>query len=350
MNEGSNATLCTESLVKDLSLKVHKVEYSIFTLCETKQQLGIKVSLRFCDINELAIFDASIVPNLPDLKNSIPSNTDTKHFVYLHGLNFPNLGHKRFDILIGADVIKAHLVDQTRSGLNNEPVGTHTPLGWSIVGPTLAVAGTVGPTSFAVISVRVDNDALHKQLMKMFRHNFQTDNGVIGLSVEDNETLSSMRSSIKLNNGHYIVSLPWKHSNVTLPNNGKMALRRITHLQKCFLKESNFYKLYEAKIKEYVINGHACKILNDNLQPAFRTWYLPHHATGNKFRIVFDCEASFNGTFPNDNLLQGPDLTGNLLGVLTRFRGGPIALIADIRTMFHQVKFSPEDRDSLRFF
>ena len=353
LDEGSNATLCTESLVKDLGLIGHKVEYSISTVCETKQQLGVKVSLRFCGINELAIFEAPdvlAVPHLPDLKGSIPSNADTKHFAHLHGLNFPDLGHKRVDILIGADVIKAHLADQTRSGLDNEPVGIHTPLGWSIVGPTLAATETVGPTFLVVNFVRVDNDTLHKQLMKMFRHDFQTDNGATGLSVEDKEALASMRSSIKLNDGHYTVSLPWKHSNVTLPNNRQVALRRITHLQKRFLKDFNFYKLYEAKMKEYVINGYARKIPDDNLQPGSKTWYLPHHATGNKFRIVFDCGASFKGTSLNDNLLQGPDLTGNLLGVLTRFREGPIAVIADIRAMFHQVKVSPEDRDSLRFF
>ena len=352
LDEGSNATLCTESLVKDLGLIGHKVQYSISTVCETKQQLGVKVSLRFCGINELAIFEAPdvlAVPHLPDLKGSIPSNADTKHFAHLHGLNFPDLGHKRVDILIGADVIKAHLPDQTRSGLDNEPIGIHTPLGWSIVGPTLAATGTVGPTSLVVNFVRVDNDTLHKQLMKMFRHDFQTDNGATGLSVEDKEALASMRSSIKLNDGHYTVSLPRKHSNVTLPNNRQVALRRISHLQKRFLKDFNFYKLYEAKMKEYVINGYARKVPDDNLQPGSKTWYLPHHATGNKFRIVFDCGASFKGTSLNDNLLQGPDLTGNLLGVFTRFREGPIAVIADIRAMFHQVKVSPEDRDSLRF-
>ena len=47
LDEGSNVTLCTESLVKDLCLKGYKVEYSISTVSETKQQLGIKVSLVF---------------------------------------------------------------------------------------------------------------------------------------------------------------------------------------------------------------------------------------------------------------------------------------------------------------
>ena len=285
------------------------MEYSISTVCETNQQLGVKFSLRFRGINELAIFEAPdilAVLHLPDLKDSIPSNADTKHFAHLHGLNFPDLGHKRVDILIGADVIKAHLADQTRSGLVNEPIGIHTPLGWSIVGPTLAAAKTVGPTSLVVNFVRVDNDTLRKQLMKMFRDDFQTDNGATGLSVEDKEALASIRSSIKLNNGHVTVSLPWKHNNVTLPNNRQMALRRIIHFQKRFLKDSNFYKQYEAKIKEYVINGHARKIPDDNLQPGSKTWYLSYHATGNKFRIVFDCGASFKRTFLNDNLLQGP--------------------------------------------
>ena len=60
-------------------------------------------------------------------------------------------------------------------------------------------------------------------------------------------------------------------------------------------------------MKEYVINGPARKIPDDNLQPGSRTHVLPHHATGNKFRIVFDCGASFKGTSLNDDLLLGPD-------------------------------------------
>lgn len=71
-------------------------------------------------------------------------------------------------------------------------------------------------------------------------------------------------------------------------------------------------------------------------------WYLPHHAVINpkkpdKTRVVFDCSAKFQGVSLNDKLLQGPDLTNNLIGVLTRFREEPIAMTADVEAMFMQV-------------
>ena len=51
----------------------------------------------------------------------------------------------------------------------------------------------------------------------------------------------------------------------------------------------------------------------------------------------------------NDNLLQEPDLVNSLVGVLIRFREQPVALVADIEAMFHQVKVSDKDRDVLIF-
>ena len=48
-------------------------------------------------------------------------------------------------------------------------------------------------------------------------------------------------------------------------------------------------------------------------------------------------------------LLQGPDLTSNLLGVLTRFRQEKYAFMADIEKMFFQVRVRKEDQSFLRF-
>ena len=48
-------------------------------------------------------------------------------------------------------------------------------------------------------------------------------------------------------------------------------------------------------------------------------------------------------------LLQGPDLTNNLVGILLRFLQDPVAVMGDVLSMFHQVRVPVEDRDFLRF-
>ena len=46
-------------------------------------------------------------------------------------------------------------------------------------------------------------------------------------------------------------------------------------------------------------------------------------------------------------LLQGPENTSSLIGVILRFRVNSVAVAADIKRMFHQVFVSPEDRGAL---
>lgn len=80
-----------------------------------------------------------------------------------------------------------------------------------------------------------------------------------------------------------------------------------------------------------------------------KVWNLPHPQKGN-LRVVFDCGAEFKGTLLNKQLIQGPNLTSSLLGVLTRFRQEPAAVIADIQAMFHQVNVAEEHLDFFGFF
>lgn len=65
--------------------------------------------------------------------------------------------------------------------------------------------------------------------------------------------------------------------------------------------------------------------------------------------VIFDCTAAFGGTSLNNELLQGPDLTNTLLGLLLHFHQGPVAFITDIEGMFHQVHVAKEDINFLRF-
>jgi len=82
---------------------------------------------------------------------------------------------------------------------------------------------------------------------------------------------------------------------------------------------------------------------HDNEPHDNRIWYIPHHGVYHpnkpgKIRVVFDCSCQYLGSSLNKALLQGPDLTNSLVGVLIRFRQEPIAVMADVEAMFHQVR------------
>ncbi len=68
-----------------------------------------------------------------------------------------------------------------------------------------------------------------------------------------------------------------------------------------------------------------------------------------KVCIVFDCATRYQGTSLNDHVHQGPDLANKLLVVLLKFRQEPIALNADIESMFDQVRVPSDERDVLLF-
>ena len=62
-----------------------------------------------------------------------------------------------------------------------------------------------------------------------------------------------------------------------------------------------------------------------------------HPSKPGKIRVVFDCSAEFDERSLNRELLTGPDLTNQIVGVLTRFQQNSIAFMADIEAMYYQV-------------
>ena len=47
--------------------------------------------------------------------------------------------------------------------------------------------------------------------------------------------------------------------------------------------------------------------------------------------------------------MKGPDLANSLVGVLTRFRKNKVALVADVKAMFHQIKVDLRNQNAPRF-
>ncbi|KAK0133430.1 hypothetical protein N1851_031061 [Merluccius polli] len=115
-----------------------------------------------------------------------------------------------------------------------------------------------------------------------------------------------------------------------------------------------FFNEYKAFMNEAMEKGHAEIVPQSELQPVSgKVWYLPHHGVYHprkkKLRVVFYCAAAYGGASLNKELLQGPDLNNTLLGMLLRFRHGPVAFITDIDGMFHQVRVAKEHINFLRF-
>ena len=85
-----------------------------------------------------------------------------------------------------------------------------------------------------------------------------------------------------------------------------------------------------------------------------KTWYLPHHGVYHpnkpgKIRVVFDLSAEYKGTCLNKELLPGPGLTNQIIGVLLRFREEHVGVKGDIEAMFHQVSVPDTQCSFLKF-
>ena len=176
-----------------------------------------------------------------------------------------------------------------------------------------------------------------------------------GYSQDDQLFLTKVNNGLGKVQGHYEVPLPFRETAVNMPNNKSQAEQRILQMKWKFSKNSRLHSEYTNFMNDLLAKKYARKVTNDFATPGKgKVWYLPHHAVyhpkkPNKVRVVFDCSARFEGVSLNDRLLQGPDLTSSLIGVLLRFRQEQYAFTGDIESMFYQVTIPENQRDFVRF-
>ena len=121
------------------------------------------------------------------------------------------------------------------------------------------------------------------------------------------------------------------------------------------LKDPELYSRYSALMTDLLDKGYDKKVPESfQDQNDGKVWYLPHHSVvhmqkPDKVCMVFDCAATYRGTSLNAQVLQGPDLSNKVVGVLLRFCEEPVALMANVEAMNHQLKVDPDGVDALRF-
>ena len=363
LDSGSDISWCEKNLAVELG--VHGAQKTFYLTTQEREdspRVGLEISLTIEPLNGTDKVDVKrlwTVDRLNASSHSIPSEHDARQWPHLRDIKLPSISEKEVRLIIGTNAPDAFWVLEERRGNRGEPYAIRTPLGWTLMGPMEKSDSQDCHLNVNFVrsaeAVREDDDCLMHQLERFWavENSGVIPDAKVSMSVEDKRALAIMEQSVKLEDGHYQVALPWRQHPPFLPYNRSMAERRLQMLKNRLQRDSELCQNYKATMEQYLTMGHARRVpLNEVRVQDKPLWYLPHHPVQNKpgkTRIVFDCAAKYRGTSLNDQLLTGPDLTNSVAGVLTRFREEEVALSADIECMFHQIRVAPADQDAFRF-
>ena len=361
LDNGSSASFCTESLCRKLHVyDASPIELKLTTVHSHGETFMSKkvdgLMLSDLDENENVPLPAVFTLNyIPVSRDDIPTAHDIEKFAYLSDIDLPRI-NAGIELMIGNNVPQVMEPWEVRHSQGGGPFAVRTKLGWVINGPVreTKVNRVQVYRTFVSASMR----ELHDTLQNMYEQEFPEKNSSVerGLSNEDRKWMKIVQNGCTLSDdGHYEIPLPFCHADPKLPNNLELARRRLECLKRKLLKDRRLREHYMATMNDMISKGYVEKAPKlKSVGKEGKKWYLPHHGVyhpqkPHKVRVVFDGAASFKGTSLNDALLQGPDLTNNLIDVLLRFRWSPVCFTADIEAMFHQIKVPESDRDYLRF-
>ncbi|KAK3736566.1 hypothetical protein QZH41_003141 [Actinostola sp. cb2023] len=172
---------------------------------------------------------------------------------------------------------------------------------------------------------------------------------------QDELLRQNFNDTVKLENGRYNVTWPWKEDCSLLPENYALARGRLNSLVKRLKHEPELLHKYNDVIQDQ-LKREIIEPVHQN-QTDGPKHYIPHHPvvtpghTTTKLRIVYDgsAKAKKEDKSLNECLHRGLILLEDLTGLLMRFQLNRIGILADIEKAFLQVGLQNCDRDATRF-
>ncbi|XP_038055409.1 uncharacterized protein LOC119727556 [Patiria miniata] len=378
LDEQSNSCFVSKSLCERMNLQGPETQLLLSTMQEQNVQItSSRISgLEVLDVNREHTVKLPVCfkrDSVPAKKSQIPKPAVVHQWPHLKSLAdklMPYDPTLHISLLIGSNCPRVVRPREIIAGGEDDPYGQRSLLGWGVIGNVCKAARQTDdqpavcnkvvaaePQSYQhfVYGTRVKEVLNPEKVLKVLESDFVENHQGKPYSVEDEKFLSVMEKGIKkASDGHYEMPLPLKSDAATLPNNRQLAVKRWNQLSARFRKNVKFREDYREFMKD-VIPKCAERVPLDQLEvDEGKVNYVPH--TGvyhpkkpDKIRVVFDCSAKYGGVSLNDHLLQGPDLTNGLLGVLCRFRKEEVAFMVDVKSMFHQFYVEEKYRDLLRF-
>ena len=179
---------------------------------------------------------------------------------------------------------------------------------------------------------------------------------VTGKSKEGKRALSILEKTTKHNGERYEVGLLWTEDEPSLAKNYFSAYQHFLSMEKRLAKDVELKTAYKATTEKDLGSNFIRRLDNKEASETENAmqWCLPHQLVKHpqkpgKVRRVCNAASKFRGGSLNDNLLSGPDLLRNLVGIVFRFREHELAMTTDIESMFLQIAVPKEACKCLRF-
>ena len=242
-------------------------------------------------------------------------------------------------ILGASEYARIKTDNRPKIGKQGDPVAEFTRFGWTIMCPGR------------------EADITGTMLTQSTLHNYDRlcSLDVLGLQDMDNdrEIYDEFKSQLTRHpDGFYETGLIWKIGHPPLPSNENGSIGRFNNLVRKLQSDQKTFKAYDDVIQSQLEEGIIEPVVNEE---ANKIYYIPHkpvvreNAESTKLRVVYDASAAINGVSLNSCLEPGPSLQNLLWSVILRERLQPIALCADLKQAFLQIRIKEEDRDVLRF-
>ncbi|XP_072931477.1 uncharacterized protein [Epargyreus clarus] len=355
LDDGSTVTLIDDSLAYEIGAKgpIDPLRIEAINELKTAETKSRRVSITLNGLNNhTASIQARTIKNLHVSPQEI-ARQQIEECEHLRDLSdVLSYEDAKPTILIGQDNWHLLLASRVRRGKKNQPVASLTPLGWVLHGSHNRIIGRT-----ANFVSHITEAPQEDKLEDLMKHYFAMDSLCINpkkpqSDPEEQALRILQKNTTQTEEGRYETALLWKREEVDLPNNYDNSLTRLMHIEKKLDRNSQLKQKYTEQMDALIKKGYAEPA--PRTKTPNRTWYLPHFAVVNpmkpdKLRVVHDAAAKTKGVALNDLLLKGPDLLQSLPGVVMKFRQHMVAVTADIKEMFMQVKLRTEDRDALRY-
>ena len=374
LDVASGRSYITERAAKAINLKPSTYDHLTYASFGSGRSFSRRVPIADIEIKakdgQWIKVQVTIVPVITSTVNKYP--IDTSEFPILETLELgepisTSPEQVELDVLIGLDSYFS-LVLKDRIDLTNKLSLMHTRLGWIPAGAIAtrqmsSDATLICPSHVETVLLSPDSDLLMQSVESLWEFDSL---GILDCAqtTDDDIATQQFNKTVKLVDGRYAVSWPWKEKSPELKSNLGLAYGRLkSTLNKMKHSPAILSKYHETIMQQ--LQGEIIEEVDETYAEAKATeknenrliHYIPHHAvvredsSTTRLRIVYDASARTkkSDSSLNDCLLKGPTTLQEIPGILMRFRMHPIGLVADIEKAFLQVGLHLPDRDVCRF-